>query len=256
MDTISHKEAVKQGLKFYFTNTPCKRGHISQRRVGSCQCVECQREDNSSLEYKAKQQQRYQENRDELIQKQTDYNNQHKEQVLQYQREYREHNTEKRLQYHKDKYVENREARLKYRKERYEENPEKYKESGRQYYIKNSDKLKQYRQAYYAANRERLLEQKKQYYVDNYEEVLVRNGARRRRQAQATPCWVDKIAVVEVYRQCYNKCKETGERWVVDHHIPLRGKKVCGLHIAENLRIIPWEDNAKKGNKFQIDDNV
>lgn len=252
MDILSHKEAAAQGLKFYFTGVKCKRGHISQRRVANCQCVDCQREDNSNPKYRESGKRRYQENREAIIRRQTEYSKLHKEQISQYQQEYRELNTKQRLQYHKDKYQLDREERLEYRRRQYEGNPEKYKGLSRKYYELNKEEHLKRSRDYYATNRERLLEGKKQYYKEHYGEVLVRNGARKRRQKDATPHWADKSAIVEVYQQCYDKRQETGENWVVDHHIPLKGKKVCGLHIAENLRIIPWEDNAKKGNKFHV----
>ncbi len=50
---ISRKEAKEQGLKFYFTGNMCKRGHLSEKRVGDCRCIECQRERKRSDERKA-----------------------------------------------------------------------------------------------------------------------------------------------------------------------------------------------------------
>lgn len=37
---ISRQDAIKQGLKRYFTGIPCKRGHICQKTIHN-QCVEC-----------------------------------------------------------------------------------------------------------------------------------------------------------------------------------------------------------------------
>ena len=36
----------------------------------------------------------------------------------------------------------------------------------------------------------------------------------------------------------------------VDHILPLKGKTVSGLHVANNLRIIPALENQVKGNRL------
>ena len=41
---ISHKEAKRRGLTRYFTGKPCKRGHISERRINNHTCIKCVRE--------------------------------------------------------------------------------------------------------------------------------------------------------------------------------------------------------------------
>jgi len=46
----------------------------------------------------------------------------------------------------------------------------------------------------------------------------------------------------------------TGFKWHVDHIIPLNGKLVSGLHIWNNLAVIPMVDNLRKGNHHSIHD--
>lgn len=40
---VSRKDALAQGLKFYFTGKPCANGHVCQREVSDWKCLECRR---------------------------------------------------------------------------------------------------------------------------------------------------------------------------------------------------------------------
>ena len=50
---ITKEEATKKGLVRFFTGSPCIRGHISERRVSSGECVECNLE--NARKHKASQ---------------------------------------------------------------------------------------------------------------------------------------------------------------------------------------------------------
>lgn len=52
---------------------------------------------------------------------------------------------------------------------------------------------------------------------------------------------------LRVLRKC-----TTGVEWHVDHIIPLNGKDVCGLHVWNNLAVIPKVENLRKGNKNSL----
>ena len=67
----------------------------------------------------------------------------------------------------------------------------------------------------------------------------------RASKLQATPKWADLEAIKEIYKNC-----PVG--YHVDHIVPLQGKLVCGLHVHENLKPIPAEENLAKSNKFEI----
>jgi hypothetical protein len=74
--------------------------------------------------------------------------------------------------------------------------------------------------------------------------------SRKARIEQATPPWADKEAIRLIYEMSKTITAQTGIQHHVDHIIPLKSDLVCGLHIAENLRIIPAVHNLRKGNKF------
>jgi len=41
MNLISRSEAIARGLSRYFTNTPCKHGHVAERQVSNYGCCAC-----------------------------------------------------------------------------------------------------------------------------------------------------------------------------------------------------------------------
>lgn len=70
---------------------------------------------------------------------------------------------------------------------------------------------------------------------------------------QRTPKWLtteEFNKIKALYDQATLKSKETGELWHVDHIIPLRGVAVSGLHVFNNLRVIPAKENMQKGNRY------
>lgn len=71
---------------------------------------------------------------------------------------------------------------------------------------------------------------------------------RRAKQLYAMPVWADEAAILKVYEAAYAKTKETGVLHQVDHIYPLQAPDVCGLHVAENLQVMNWQDNLSKKN--------
>ena len=61
---------------------------------------------------------------------------------------------------------------------------------------------------------------------------------------QRIPPWADH----EKIRAMYQEAERTG--MTVDHIIPLRGRLVSGLHVENNLQLLPGSVNFSKGNKF------
>ena len=80
-----------------------------------------------------------------------------------------------------------------------------------------------------------------------------RDAKRRSSKIQRTPRWIKDVFVEEI-KVIYNRAnlikKFTGESWHVDHIVPLKGKKVSGLHVPWNLQLLPASENLAKSNKF------
>ena len=74
----------------------------------------------------------------------------------------------------------------------------------------------------------------------------------RSKKLKACPLWANQDAITEIYRQAAEISLQTGIPHDVDHEIPLQGKLVCGLHVENNLQIIPASENRQKSNKFAI----
>jgi len=84
-------------------------------------------------------------------------------------------------------------------------------------------------------------------------QVLADNKVRRRKHRDATPKWLSrrqKSEIRQLYQIAITMTQTTGEQYVVDHIVPLRGEFVCGLHVPWNLRVITQGENLKKSNKL------
>lgn len=70
------------------------------------------------------------------------------------------------------------------------------------------------------------------------------------RKMNRTPSWANKDAIHFQYLKAKFMEWFTGEKYHVDHIIPLKGENVCGLHVEYNLQYLSISDNRKKKNRF------
>lgn len=77
--------------------------------------------------------------------------------------------------------------------------------------------------------------------------------AYKARKRKAMPAWANEFFLAEAYDIAATRTEMTGIQWEVDHIVPLQGATVCGLHVENNIAVIPAQDNRKKGNRHWPD---
>jgi hypothetical protein len=124
------------------------------------------------------------------------------------------------------------------------------KAAGRRYYEKNKEAVKARANA---RPKDEINQYRKKHKENNPEYYKSLTSVRKRRHRNATPKWINtgqKLAMRHLYLQAMELTKLTGERYVVDHIVPLISDEVCGLHVPWNLRVITQEENLRKSNKL------
>jgi hypothetical protein len=99
-------------------------------------------------------------------------------------------------------------------------------------------------------NPERRLSYNRAWVAKNRDKRAMYNVARRAAVQVATPAWADHAQIATFYAEAQRKTVETGVRYSVDHVVPLKGKRVCGLHVQFNLAVIPYVENCRKGASY------
>lgn len=125
-------------------------------------------------------------------------------------------------------YLENRDAEIERVKKNTEANQKRKREYNQKYRLHNLKTLQETIKIFHAKNPKRAVE-----YANK----------RRAAKLQRTPAWTDPEAIRTFYENC-------PEGMTVDHIIPLQGKIVSGLHVANNLQYLTSGDNSKKRNRF------
>lgn len=72
---------------------------------------------------------------------------------------------------------------------------------------------------------------------------------RKTARTKATPTWLSKDhhnQMVRTYELAADMTKATGQRYEVDHIVPLQGRTVSGLHVPWNLRVLTATANNSR----------
>lgn len=172
------------------------------------------------------------------VKQSVDYAARHREQIQEYHKQYYAKRIADNPSFHAECYAANREKSLADSKKRYQINSAERIQKQKQWAEANPDKVRVYKKAWKKSN------------PGTVREYTVR---RRLSTQQQTPAWAD----VERIRAYYDVCTFFNEvngytKYHVDHIIPLRGKRVSGLHVHTNLRVIPARENERKNNRFEV----
>lgn len=136
-------------------------------------------------------------------------------------------------------------------------NPEKWKEQNKRYAKKHPELLVAKTIKWRKANPERAAELSRKCRLKHKARVVANKAKYRANKRNKTPIWVDKDhlwLIKQAYELAILRTKQFGFAWHVDHVIPLNGQAVSGLHVIENLQVIPAAQNLLKNNKYRIDD--
>lgn len=109
------------------------------------------------------------------------------------------------------------------------------------------------RSAYYDEHRNELIEYQLNHAKDNPGMYNARAMQRHADKLLRTPKWLTKEQLAEIkvfYVKAAHLTRKYGYKYEVDHIVPLRGKKISGLHVPWNLRIVTKSENCRKSNKF------
>lgn len=247
MNIITRKEAAQLGLSRYFTGKPCPRGHISERYMLG-KCVDCSKYEKKHgtgqrAEAKAKGLVHFSTgkickncNTDKKYVSSGDCVSCHQRKGKAAKKIWREQNREHYLSQSKEYRERTKQHRLEYAVEYRAKTVEKRAAYNKQHRL---DNLEHYRLA------------SKKYRQEKPHMNAAYQATRRSIKMKATPVWAnyEKIKLKYIERDMMRKL--TGLDFHVDHRIPLQGENVCGLHVPNNLRVIPARDNLSKNNKLQ-----
>jgi len=224
MEIITRKEAKEKGLTRYYTGKPCLNGHISERLLSSGQCLTCNKD-------------RYEQNKEEIKQRVRNWSRDNKDRKRATDKAYRENNKQKVRKGWKDWADRNRASMNEARKA--------WRES-------NKERLALYWKNYHAEKPHIRRMSSLKYYYNNKDKVSAQNRLHQKQVKVATPAWYNSFSVRVKYKERDTMSKVTGIVHHVDHIIPLQGENVCGLHVHNNLRVIPARDNLRKSNKLEL----
>ena len=226
-------------------------------------CKEC-----LSVEYKKYYKDRYEKNKDKIIEKSKEYYINNKDKVKEYKKEYQQKNKEKLNLISK-----------KYR----EENKDTVSDAKKEWYQENKDKVKKYQKD----NKDHLTSKKREHYHKNKDRYNELNRIYIRNKKANNPLYKLSCSIRTLITQSFKlkytkKAKRTTEilgcsfdefkihieskftkemnwdnyakYWQLDHIIPISWAKteeeIYKLNHYTNFQPLEWRENISKGNRY------
>lgn len=140
------------------------------------------------------------------------------------------------------------------------QNPEKKDAINQRYYKNNPEQMqlvsvraRALRAIAYAADPKKFTSRCAKWKRNNRGKCNATLAAYKAARRMATPAWANQIAMGEFYAFAAIKSKLTGQKWEVDHQVPITSDIVCGLHTHNNLQVILSIANKQKSNRVWPD---
>lgn len=106
---------------------------------------------------------------------------------------------------------------------------------------------------YAIKNRQLIRDRRREWDRKNAGYVVDKARAYQLAKSKAMPSWISpeqRAQIQQFYDLAAARSVETGNKYHVDHIVPLRGEAVSGLHVPWNLQVIPARENRIKANKM------
>lgn len=116
------------------------------------------------------------------------------------------------------------------------------------------DEIKMRNAVWYAKDTEKFTLRIAAWKCRNPEKVAAQRDMYRLRKVRAVPHWFSELDLfVAQEASCLRTARNTLTqiRWHIDHIVPLHGATVCGLHVYNNLAVVPAAVNLKKSNYWE-----
>jgi hypothetical protein len=172
LEKISRKEAIRKGLKRYYTGKLCIKEHDCERYTSNGDCCECANIKNINY-YRKKML----ENPKYGAERKRIYNKKNKDKVRKWRKNFRENNPEKVKKWHAEWRKKNRDKLREYYRNWEKNNPEKSKK----YYENNEEKIKLWKKKHYQENRSNILKCNRELqksHRDNLDDVYIKSRLR------------------------------------------------------------------------------